>query len=1766
MAHKSLVPKQRALTETESQTSFDTWVEGMTFHISLSDKSSRFLSGGDLQTWTTAEDRGFTDDTGQEAGVTDETKMNRHTKKSLLNVILGSIAGYAPVISAKFIKHQSTSLESIWNRLRMYYGFRRTGSRILDLMEVKLENNESRESLWEKLYSFTEDQLLTPNGGISHNNVKQETTEEFTPTLLNLLVTVWLHTIHPSLPSLVKQRFSTQLRSCTVFTIREEISDAIPVILAELEEKECSVNRAGTSYRYSNSRNRNYTPRPPKPSCCLCKASGRAPSNHYLSTCQYLPPADKKFLTKAREITMFNEDESDNEEEEFEYDSKNRNISYIENDCSVMEDQSSPIKPGNVIRKVDVDASPVLAVSVNGITSHFTLDSGAEASVIEEAECARLGLNVKPTTHRATQGDGKTPLETVGEVHFTARRGHHELVFSGIVVKYADSPVLAGAAFHRINKLSIDYGRNHISLNSCCQIKYDPIKRHRKSTVRALKINKQTCILPGETVSFQLPDDLSTSESVAIEPRFTPSNTPEWIQCSISQPDADGSVAVCNTSTSPILLSKHTTPCQARPTTDLYKHLNPHHTPNTPHIVSPVAGKLTSQNLENHSSNITPNNLHTSNTVASPSHSTPPPTTSNSSLSQLKASVQNSATSYLPSTDNIPSLTKSQINLFKEIHKNHEPVFSPGIGKYNGYSGKFSHSINMNENVPPQRKGKIPDYSKGDKDTLQEKFDILLNEGVLSRAEDIDQPVEYVHPSFLVKKPSGGHRLVTSFGQMAEYTKPQPTTSTNIEHALHQIGQFEELIITDLKDSYYQIPLDPDSSKYVGVVTPYTGTFVYTRSVMGLPGSESALEELLSRIFGDLIKEGKMVKVADDLFLGSKNTESLAKIYDEVLSRLQQNGLKLSSSKTRICPESATILGWEWRKGSISPGQHRINALSACDPPNTVKALRSYLGCYKFLSRVVPCYAEVLQPLETACSNKESKEKVEWTEDLLASFNKSKEQLQKIKPIVLPKRDEQLHIVTDASSTGLGATLFVVRNSKLRLAGYFSAALRPNQSKLLPCELEALSISVSLKHFAYFIIQSTSKTRILTDSRPCVLSYKKLLRGQFSTSPKVTTFLSSASRYGVEIIHISGTSNIFSDFASRNPVECKNPQCSICEFINEECNSTVGEITVSDVLSGKAKLPFATKSAWLEIQNSCPDLAKVQRCLKNGSIIPKTKKNLTDVKRYLSCGVTSLDGQHKGLLVIKQSTPFLPTSNRIVVPRRIADGLLTAIHLNMNHPSLHQLKMLFSREFFCLDIDSKARQVTEQCYTCTALKKLPSTYHQQTTSIPEKNIGTKFAADIVNRYSQCILLLREDITSFTVGTIVQDEKATTLKDGLLLLTSRLRAQQGPFATIRVDPASSFRSLANNDALSKYNLKIQLGDEKNINKNPVAESAVQELHSELKKIQPAGGKITETTLSQALSNMNSLIRNKRYSSLEAWTKRNMKTGDEIPIVDEDLIQQKYNQRIKSHESSAKYKSRGKIACPHPQVDVGQLTFLYSDASKLKPREKYIVTKIEEKFVWIQKFTKNQLRSREYRVKKSDLLLIPKETSTNEFLPEPLEEDGYNERFNPHRTNPVESHEITSFSDTDSESEDEDNFYKGSILTHLLPNKPLRDNETSNEFPDIDLIDFDSDDPEEERGDSDILNEDSEEERGHSDNSNEATNSTSGHATNQNLNHSLKIDCSLNPTQGEETFEVHLSNTKKDNIVIHVQKNDSEIQPSQRLTRSQTAKLASNKNQQ
>ncbi|KAK3083239.1 hypothetical protein FSP39_017533 [Pinctada imbricata] len=919
----------------------------------------------------------------------------------------------------------------------------------------------------------------------------------------------------------------------------------------------------------------------------------------------------------------------------------------------------------------------------------------------------------------------------------------------------------------------------------------------------------------------------------------------------------------------------------------------------------------------------------------------------------------------------------------------------------NGGAGKFECHINMGPVLPPQRKGRLPQYSRDKLLALQQKCDELEALGVLKKPEDVNITVENLNPSFLVKKSNGGFRLVTAFEDVGRYSKPQPSLMPDIDSTLRTIGKWKYIIVSDLTSSFYQIPLSRGSLKICGIVTPYRGIRVYTRCAMGMPGSETALEEMMCRVLGDCLQDGCVAKLADDLYCGGETIDELAENWHRVLKCLQNSGLRLSASKTIVCPRTATILGWTWSEGRISASQHKIATLASCKLPETVTGLRSFLGAYKILGRVIPDCANLLAPLENAISGLQSKDAVKWTDDLVTHLRNAQSRLSANKAITLPMPSDELWIVTDGSVSkhGIGATMYAMRDGKLRLAGFFSAKLRKHQVTWLPCEVEALSIAAAIKHYSPYIIQSNHQTHVLTDSKPCVQAFEKLRRGEFSASPRVTSFLSTASRYNTTIRHLAGSANVPSDFASRNAVDCHEPRCQICNFIAQTEDAVVRSISVQDVINNKIALPYITRSAWFAIQSECPDLRRTHAHLKQGTRPSRKLTNLKDVKRYLSVARIARDG----LLVVDRSDPFQPTTELIIVPRSVLDGLITALHISLDHPTRHQMQMVLKRHFYALDLPRAIENACESCHTCASLKKFPDKLERQTSDDKVAGIGTVFAADVLKRNCQLVCVLRESVTSYTTACVIPNEKRETLREALLRLVMELHPLDGPPAVIRVDPAPGFFALRDDAILGKFRIVLEFGRVKNKNKNPVAEKAIAELEDELLRQEPGGGPGTDFTLSVAVARLNSRIRFTGLSARELWTQRSQFTNEQLPVSDLHAIDQKYALRDTNHPASAFSKWKSKRAPIDQSLNVGDLVYLYTDRDKSKGRSRYFITAIDGEWCFIKKFAGKQLRSNSYKVKLTECYRVLCEISPSRIETRHCGEDETDDEISAEPTN-------------------------------------------------------------------------------------------------------------------------------------------------------------------
>ena len=139
-------------------------------------------------------------------------------------LMLGQITNYSPIISRNTIVKNSTSVNQIWQAIRLHFGFHSCSSHFLDFNNIRLEPGEPPEDLYQRINSIVEDNLLKSNGSISHHGDIPASDEDLSPTLENFIVLTWLRLVHPEFTALVKQRYGTQLRSKTLSSIKPEIS------------------------------------------------------------------------------------------------------------------------------------------------------------------------------------------------------------------------------------------------------------------------------------------------------------------------------------------------------------------------------------------------------------------------------------------------------------------------------------------------------------------------------------------------------------------------------------------------------------------------------------------------------------------------------------------------------------------------------------------------------------------------------------------------------------------------------------------------------------------------------------------------------------------------------------------------------------------------------------------------------------------------------------------------------------------------------------------------------------------------------------------------------------------------------------------------------------------------------------------------------------------------------------------------------------------------------------------------------------------------------------------------------------------------------------------------------------------------------------------------------------------------------------------------------------------------------------------------------
>ena len=492
--------------------------------------------------------------------------------------------------------------------------------------------------------------------------------------------------------------------------------------------------------------------------------------------------------------------------------------------------------------------------------------------------------------------------------------------------------------------------------------------------------------------------------------------------------------------------------------------------------------------------------------------------------SQPTRSVDNSGTGSRP-PDRPPQGTKGDIAIGPTSPEERERLLHlvneyPECFAWNGELGRcdlIQHRINVTTDEPVRR----PAYKVAHKDreVIENEVREMLEKGVI---EPSISP--YAAGVVLVPKKSGETRFCVDYRGLNQVTKadhyPLPLARTEIFDTLGQAKIFSCL---DCQQGYWQVGIAKED-RHKTAFRCFLGQFEFKRLAFGLKTAPATYQRLMSHILSGYT--GKFCHCfIDDIICYSNTFEEHLTHLHLIFTRLKEAGIKLKPSKCVLAKETVRYLGHVISPGEIRPDPDNVSKIRDLAPPKTLKHVRTFLGMASYYRSFVKDFSRRARALTELTKKRVA---FRWGPEEEEAFEDLKKALTEEPVLALPDFSKPFILMTDGSSTGLGAVLgqYHEGDTKERVIGYASRRTNRLEQNYSACEVECLALVWATKHFREYILGRT--TEVLTDHWAL-----KWLQDLKTANPRLQRWRMALQEYDLKISHKPGAQHRNADFLSR---------------------------------------------------------------------------------------------------------------------------------------------------------------------------------------------------------------------------------------------------------------------------------------------------------------------------------------------------------------------------------------------------------------------------------------------------------------------------------------------------------------------------------------------------------------------------------------------------------------------------------------------------------
>ena len=357
----------------------------------------------------------------------------------------------------------------------------------------------------------------------------------------------------------------------------------------------------------------------------------------------------------------------------------------------------------------------------------------------------------------------------------------------------------------------------------------------------------------------------------------------------------------------------------------------------------------------------------------------------------------------------------------------------------------------------------------------------------------------------------------------------------------------------DLRKAYYQLVLASKSREKTAINTPF-GLYMFNR----LPFGIKTVPVLFQRYIEKITRDFKNIKCyLDDLLVyGRSETEFISSL-NNLLNRLELNGLKLQKSKCVFLTQELSWLGHNISCNGIQLDEKKVIAITNMNIPESNEDLKRFLGLTNFYLKFISDYNKKVGCLYELLKNDSLFEIKEHHRLAISKLKKelcSNPVLEFFNPSV-----GELILRCDASFTALGCVLEQKQpEGDYKPICYYSRKFTNQECKYAIGEKEALVIVDGILKFRLyllgkpFVVETDHITlATLMNESENKIKYSRIMRWRMKLN-----------EFNFTVIYKKGYLNIVPDVLSRlAQTEKESVIVAACENVDSE--DTIRNLLIS---------------------------------------------------------------------------------------------------------------------------------------------------------------------------------------------------------------------------------------------------------------------------------------------------------------------------------------------------------------------------------------------------------------------------------------------------------------------------------------------------------------------------------------------------------------------------------------------------------------------------